>query len=120
MAERRRFCPTTFFAGLALCFAAAPANTQQREEYCEALKMLLQSAKDGFTRAQTFKMAGASVCNVESETRSYGCMWSFDKSSLAAAGYQKAMQAARACFPNVTPKQSRSPRGTLHTEYDFG
>jgi hypothetical protein len=47
-------------------------------------------------------------------------MWTFDKSSLAASGYQKAVQAARACFPNVTPKQSHSQRGTIHTEYDFG
>jgi hypothetical protein len=111
---------TTVFAGLCLALVARPADAQQREEYCDALKMLVQSAKDGFTGARTFKMAGASVCNVESDTRSYGCMWSFDKSSLAASGYQKAVQAARACFPNVTPKQSRSARGTLHTEYDFG
>jgi hypothetical protein len=47
-------------------------------------------------------------------------MWTFDKSSWTAAGYQKAVQGATACFPTVAPRQSRSPRGTLHTEYDFG
>ena len=116
----KRILTTTLFAGLCLVLVAAPANAQQRAEYCDALKMLLQSAKDGFTQARTFKMAGASVCNVESDTRSYGCMWTFEKSSLVASGYQKAVQSARACFPNVTPKQSRSQRGTIHTEYDFG
>jgi hypothetical protein len=120
MCTMKRISTTTLFAGLCLVLVAAPADAQQREEYCDALKMLLQSAKDGFTQARTFKMAGASVCNVESDTRSYGCMWTFDKSSLAASGYQKAVQATRACFPNVTPKQSRSQRGTIHTEYEFG
>jgi hypothetical protein len=120
MCKMKRILTTTLFAGLCLVLVAGPSNAQQREEYCDALKMLLQSAKDGFTQARTFKMAGASVCNVESDTRSYGCMWTFDKSSLAASGYQKAVQAARACFPNVAPKQSRSQRGTIHTEYDFG
>jgi hypothetical protein len=96
------------------------ASAQEREDYCGTLKMLVQSAKDGFARAQDFKMAGAATCNLQTDTRSYGCMWTFDKSSWTAAGYQKAVQGAKACFPNVTPKQSRSPRGTLHTEYDFG
>ena len=111
---------TTVFACLCLVFVAGSADAQQREDYCGSLKMLLQSAKDGFAQAQNFKMAGASVCNVETDTRSYGCMWTFDKSALAAAGYQKALQAARACFPNVSPRQSHSQRGTIHTEYDFG
>ena len=111
---------TTLFACLCLVSIAGPADAQQREDYCGALKMLLQSAKDGFAHAQNFKMAGASVCNVETDTRSYGCMWTFNKSALAASGYQKAVQAARTCFPNVAPRQSRSQRGTLHTEYDFG
>ena len=110
----------SLFACLSLIFVAGAADAQQRENYCDSLKTLLQSAKDGFAQAQNLKMAGASVCNVESDTRSYGCMWTFDKSPLAAAGYQKAVQAARACFPSITPKQSRSARGTLHTEYDFG
>jgi hypothetical protein len=47
-------------------------------------------------------------------------MWTFDKSSWTAAGYQKAVQGATACFSNVAPRQSRSPRGALHAEYDFG
>ena len=110
----------SLFACLSLVFVAGAADAQRRENYCDSLKTLLQSAKDGFAQAQNLKMAGASVCNVESDTRSYGCMWTFDKSPLAAAGYQKAVQAARACFPSITPKQSRSARGTLHTEYDFG
>jgi hypothetical protein len=111
---------TTVFAYVCLVFVAGSANAQQREDYCGSLKILLQSAKDGFGQARNFKMAGASVCNVETDTRSYGCMWTFDKSALAAAGYQKALQAARACFPNVSPRQSNSQRGTIHTEYDFG
>ena len=110
----------SLFACLSLIFVAGAADAQQHENYCNSLKTLLQSAKDGFAQAQNLKMAGASVCNVENDTRSYGCMWTFDKSPLAAAGYQKAVQAARACFPSITPKQSRSARGTLHTEYDFG
>src|SRR5438067_7847080 len=109
----------SLFACLSLIFVAGAADAQQHENYCNS-KTLLQSAKDGFAQAQNLKMAGASVCNVENDTRSYGCMWTFDKSPLAAAGYQKAVQAARACFPSITPKQSRSARGTLHTEYDFG
>ena len=74
----KRILTTTLFAGLCLVLVAGPTTAQQREEYCDALKMLLQSAKDGFTQARTFKMAGASVCNVESDTRSYGCMWTFE------------------------------------------
>jgi hypothetical protein len=111
---------TTLFVCLFVTSLTSPADAQQGEDYCGAFKMLLQSAKDGFAQARNFKMAGASVCNVETDTRSYGCMWTFDKSALAAAGYQKALQAAHACFPNVTPRQSRSQRGTIHTEYDFG
>ena len=116
----QRISSTSVIAGLSLLLVAGAAAAQQREDYCGSLKMLLQSAKDGFAQARDFKMAGASTCNVESDTRSYGCMWTFEKSSFAAAGYQKAVQAAHACFPNIPPKQSRSARGTLHTEYDFG
>ena len=118
--EMKPTLTTILFACFCLVLVAGSAVAQQREDYCDALKMLLQSAKDGFAQARDFKMAGASVCNVETDTRSYGCMWTFDKSALAAAGYQKALQAARACFPNMTPRQSRSQRGTIHTEYDFG
>jgi hypothetical protein len=110
----------TLFACLCIVGASGAASAQQREDYCDALKMLVQSAKEGFARAQDFKMAGAATCNLQNDTRSYGCMWTFDKSSWTAAGYQKAVQGAKACFPTVTPKQSRSSRGTLHTEYDFG
>jgi hypothetical protein len=110
----------SLFASLCLAFAAASANAQRPDDYCDALKMLLQSAKDGFTRAQNVKLPGANMCNIEKDTRSYGCIWTFDKSSIVGSGYQKAVQAANACFPNVSPKQSRSARGTLHTEYDFG
>ena len=97
----------TLFASLCILGVAGPAGAQQREDYCDTLKMLLASAKDGFARAQNFKMAGAATCNLQSDTRSYGCMWTFDKSSWTAAGYQKAVQGANACFPNVAPKQSR-------------
>ena len=78
----------SLFACLSLIFVAGAADAQQHENYCNSLKTLLQSAKDGFAQAQNLKMAGASVCNVENDTRSYGCMWTFDKSPLAAAGYQ--------------------------------
>jgi len=115
-----RVLTKTLFAYVCILGVAGPAGAQQREDYCDTLKMLVGSAKDGFARAQNFKMAGAATCNLQSDTRSYGCMWTFDHSSCAAAGYQKAVQAATACFPNVAAKQSRSPRGTLHTEYDLG
>ncbi len=115
-----RVLTKTVFACLCILGVSGAASAQQRDDYCDTLKMLVQSAKDGFARAQDFKMAGAATCNLQTDTRSYGCMWTFDKSSWTAAGYQKAVQGAKACFPTVTPKQSRSPRGTLHTEYDFG
>jgi hypothetical protein len=47
-------------------------------------------------------------------------MWTFEKPAAVAAGYQKAVQAVHACFPNVSPKQLRSERGTIHTEYNLG
>ena len=110
----------SLFACLPFVFAAGPVGAQQPDEYCDGLKMLLQSAKDGFARAEKFKLPSASMCSVEKDTRSYGCMWAFDKPSAVTAGYQKAVQAANACFPTVRPRQSRSARGTLHTEYNFG
>ncbi|MBV9152961.1 MAG: hypothetical protein JO204_14415 [Alphaproteobacteria bacterium] len=114
----------TLIAGLFAClpfvFTVRSADAQQPDEYCDGLRMLLQSAKDGFARAENFKLPRASTCSVEKDTRSYGCMWAFDKSSTVTASYQQAIQAANACFPNVRPRQSRSARGTLHTEYDFG
>jgi hypothetical protein len=115
-----RIVTTTLLAGCCLVLAMAPADAQRPDDYCDALKTLLQSAKEGFARAENFKIPGANVCKFESDTRSYGCMWSFEKSAAVVAGYQKAVQAATACFPNVSPKQSRSARGTIHTEYDFG
>ena len=116
----KRILMTAFFAGLCLVLAGRSAEAQRSDDYCGALKMLLQSAKDGFAQAQNVKLPGASVCNVEKETRSYGCMWSFEKSAAVSANYQKMLQSVRACFPNVSPRQSHSERGTIHTEYDFG
>ena len=116
----QRILVRPLFACLSLVLVAGAADAQQREDYCNSLKTLLQSAKDGFAQAQNLKIAGASVCNLETDTRSYGCMWTFDRSALVAAVYQKAVQATHTCFPSVTSKQSRSARGTLHTEYDFG
>jgi hypothetical protein len=110
----------SLFACLSFVLMAGSANAQRPDDYCDGLKMLLQSAKDGFARAENFKLPRASMCSVEKDTRSYGCMWAFEKSSAVTAGYQKAVQAANACFPNVRPRQSRSARGTWHTEYDFG
>ena len=115
-----RILMTVSFGSFCLVFGLGAADAQQREDYCGALKMLLQSAKSGFAQAKDFKMAGANTCGVETDTRSYGCMWSFEQSGRAQAGYQNAIKAASACFPSVSPKQSRSARGTLHTEYDFG
>jgi len=56
MCKMKRILTTTSFAGLCLVLVAGPANTQQREEYCEALKMLLQSAKDGFEATAEVKL----------------------------------------------------------------
>jgi hypothetical protein len=116
----KRIITAALFAGLCLAPVARSAEAQRSDDYCGALKTLLQSAKDGFAQAQNVKLPGASVCNVEKDTRSYGCMWSFDKSAAVSANYQKLLQSVHACFPNVSPRQSRSERGTIHTEYDFG
>src|SRR5438067_8067770 len=101
----------SLFACLSLIFVAGAADAQQHENYCNS-KTLLQSAKDGFAQAQNLKMAGASVCNVESDTRSYGCMWTFDKSPLAAAGYQKAVLVPGS---RASPKSNRGARGVRST-----
>jgi hypothetical protein len=116
----KRILTTILVAGFFLALLGRPADAQRRDDYCDGLKTVLQSAKDGFAQAQNFKLAGANVCNVEKDTRSYGCMWTFEKPAAVAAGYQKAVQAVHACFPNVNPKQSHSERGTIHTEYDLG
>ena len=110
----------SLFALSSLVLAAGSADAQRPDDYCDGLRMLLQSAKDGFARTQNFKLPGANECNLETDTRSFGCMWAPERSSAVTAGYQKAVQAAHACFPNVSSRQSRSARGTLHTEYDFG
>lgn len=110
----------SLFVCLPLVLAGGSASAQRPDDYCDSLKMLLQSAKDGFTRAEKFKLPGAAMCSVEKDTRSFGCMWTFEKSSAVTASYQKAVQAANTCFPNVRPRQSRSARGTWHAEYHFG
>src|SRR5437764_13597617 len=100
----------SLFACLSLIFVAGAADAQQHENYCDSPKTLLQSAKDGFAQAQNLKMAGASVCNVESDTRSYGCMWTFDKSPW------RLRVIKRRCRPLVlasraSPQTNRGARG---------
>jgi hypothetical protein len=115
-----RILTVILFAALSLLLVEPPADAQRPDDYCGPLKVLLQSAKDGFAQAQNVKLPGANVCNVEKDTRSYGCMWSFEKSAAVSANYQKLLQSVHACFPNISPRQSSSERGTIHTEYDFG
>ena len=110
----------TLFACATLLLMAGAAQAQQTVNECEGLKLLLQAAKDGFTQVRDYKMPGAANCTVYTDTRSYGCMWMFEKSAAASAGYERAVHTVNSCFPNVAPKRSRSTRGTLHTEYDLG
>jgi hypothetical protein len=116
----KRLVTTTLFAALSLVLVGARASAQHPDDYCGPLKILLQSAKDGFAQAQNVKLPGAKLCNVEKDTRSYGCMWSFEKSAAVSSNYQKMLQSVHACFPTVSPRQSHSERGTIHMEYDFG
>ena len=116
----KRLLMMTLFAAISVLLVGGLANAQHPDDYCGPLKILLQSAKDGFAQAQNVKLPGAKLCNVEKDTRSYGCMWSFEKSAAVAANYQKMLQSVHACFPTMNPRQSRSERGTIHMEYDFG
>jgi hypothetical protein len=103
-----------------LAGGGAPGRAQAPADYCQTLTMLMQSAKTGFGSVAQFKMPGASICSVDAQTRSYGCMWNYQNAGAATRSYQQAVQAVQRCFPAAHPRSSHSERGTLHTEYDFG
>src|SRR2546423_12721349 len=116
----KRLVTTMLFTGLTVVLVGGLANAQHSDDYCGPLKILLQSAKDGFAQAQNVKLPGAKLCNVEKDTRSYGCMWSFEKSAAVAANYQKTLQAVDARFSRMGPPQTGRARGPTAMGNRFG
>jgi hypothetical protein len=64
---------------------------------------LLQSAKDGSRRLRTSNCP-APNCATSKDTRSYGCMWSFEKVGGVCQLSEDAVSSA--CFPAISPRQS--------------
>lgn len=104
----------------AMVVASGVGRAEDQESYCQTLSSLVDAARSGFASAQQVSLDGASKCGLDQQTRSFGCIWSFNTPSAANSNYQKMLKLVQSCFPQVRPVSSRSSRGTLHTEYDFG
>ena len=117
MIKTRTAVPVVLTAALGL---AMPAAAQQPASACTTLKSLLQAAQANFVPPPSVVMPGAATCSVNGPTRSFGCIWEYKTAAATEDGFNKALHEANACFPGIKPKQSRSARGTLHTEFDFG